>query len=292
MDYGGILKRTWEITWRNKALWILGILASCNGGGRGGAGGGNFSGGNFRGQGLGDAGQAFEQFADNETFWVVVAIAAIVLLGLSLLFLALGVIGQGGLIAAFHKADQGVTLSLAEAFRYGVERFWRMLGLQIIVGLVFLVLFLILLLPILAATVLTLGVALICLLPLLCLLIPLGLTVPIFLQFAQMAIVVEGRGIMDSIRRAWEVIRGNVGPVLVMGLILVVGSFFAQTFFALAGGPGTVVRGILFRRRHGDGRIRPCRVVFLGLPARADRVGRRPSDLRCGGVDPLLLKVD
>ena len=39
MDYGKVLSRAWEITWRWKALWILGFLAAL---GRGG-GGGNYS---------------------------------------------------------------------------------------------------------------------------------------------------------------------------------------------------------------------------------------------------------
>ena len=40
MDYGKVLGRAWEITWRWKVLWILGFLASLGNGG--GGGGGNF----------------------------------------------------------------------------------------------------------------------------------------------------------------------------------------------------------------------------------------------------------
>ena len=35
MDYGEVLRKTWDISWRNKGLWLLGILAGCSASGRG-----------------------------------------------------------------------------------------------------------------------------------------------------------------------------------------------------------------------------------------------------------------
>lgn len=233
MDYGGILKKTWQITWRNKAWWLLGILASCSGGGRSGGSGGNFSSYNVDQRGMQGADQAFQRLMENETFWIILAVAILAVLLLSLLFLALGVIGQGGLIAAFHKADQNSILTLGEAFQHGVGRFWRLLAVQLIIGLGVFLAVLILLIPGIAATVLSMGLALPCLLPLICLLVPVGLALPVYLQFTQMAIVVEGMGVGDSLRRAWEVIRANLGPVVVMALILVLGSLAVQTVLAL-----------------------------------------------------------
>ena len=36
MDYGRVLTRAWEITWRWKILWILGFLAALGSGSGGG----------------------------------------------------------------------------------------------------------------------------------------------------------------------------------------------------------------------------------------------------------------
>ncbi len=47
MDYSSVLRRAWDITWRYKGLWILGILASCSGNGGSGAGGRGGSGFNY-----------------------------------------------------------------------------------------------------------------------------------------------------------------------------------------------------------------------------------------------------
>ncbi|MGD8904906.1 MAG: hypothetical protein PVI67_15190, partial [Anaerolineae bacterium] len=43
MDYGKILTRAWEITWRWKILWILGFLAALGSGGGGGSSSGSSS---------------------------------------------------------------------------------------------------------------------------------------------------------------------------------------------------------------------------------------------------------
>jgi len=31
MDYGEVLSKAWQITWKYKVLWIFGILAGCGG---------------------------------------------------------------------------------------------------------------------------------------------------------------------------------------------------------------------------------------------------------------------
>ncbi|MGH2606045.1 MAG: hypothetical protein ACRDG5_05595 [Anaerolineales bacterium] len=122
MDYGGTLKRTWQITWRNKAWWVLGILASCSGSGRGG-GGTQWNMSRFDERELEGANRALNGLLQSETFWIILGVAILIVLLLSLLFLALGVIGQGGLIAAFHKADRDTILTIGQAFQHGVEKF-------------------------------------------------------------------------------------------------------------------------------------------------------------------------
>ena len=44
MDFGAIIKRAWQITWRYKALWVLGVFAGVSGCQSGGSGGGGGSG--------------------------------------------------------------------------------------------------------------------------------------------------------------------------------------------------------------------------------------------------------
>jgi hypothetical protein len=234
MEYSATLRRAWEITWKHKGLWILGILASCGKGGGGTGGGGNFSGSGLDPAEFGSASQELTQFLERlgneETLWLLLAGIALLILILSLLFLALGVIGQGGLIAAFHRSDQSASMSLGEAFAAGVLHFWRMLGAQLLIGLVLLVIFLILAIPAVGLAIFTLGLGLLCLVPVF---VAIVLASTIYFQFVQMAIVVEGNGVISSLRRALDVIRANLGPVLIMGVILLVGTFVISAVIAL-----------------------------------------------------------
>jgi hypothetical protein len=221
MDYGAILKRTWDITWKYKGLWVLGILAACGKGGKGGSpGGGSQASSSIRGD-LGGAGANGLQHFFNTIPEQTLIIGAIVLISLflviALIALVLGVIGQGGLIAGFNQADEGADVNLAEAFGMSMHFFWRILGLRLLL----LVAGLVLAVATLIFIVLTLGLGLFCLL---CIGVPLLLLVGLYITLTTVAIVLEDLDVFEAFRRAWVVITTNIGPVLVMGVILVIGS--------------------------------------------------------------------
>lgn len=233
MDYGEVLERAWRITWRFKGLWGLGVLASCRGGGSGSSGGSG-SGGDFSGS-LGANGPAPE-FPEIERFietvdpaviiGAVIAVVVLVLL-LALVFLLVGVFGQAGLIYGADRADRGEEITLARAATGGLDYFWRLLALDVIVFVIGFVIALVLLVAVVVFGILTLGVGLLLLVPLLCLFIPLsilfGLALQVYLQFVRTSIVVDSLSITEALRRAWNVVRQHPVPAGVMGLILVLG---------------------------------------------------------------------
>ncbi|MGB7874694.1 MAG: hypothetical protein WBL25_09945 [Anaerolineales bacterium] len=253
-NFGEILTRAWQITWKYKVLWIFGILAGCTNGGGGGGGGGNtgFSTGpsDFN---LPPGVQRFISQMENFAYWVednlwiffVIGLVALILIVISIF---LGTIGRIGLIKGSYAAEQGAeALAFGELFSTSMPYFWRVFGLSFLVGLaVFL-----LIIPIILIGVLSAGVGFLCLLPLICLLIPVGFAVSILIEQANRAIVLENLGIFDGIKRSWEIARSNVGPLLIMGLILfgitlVIGIIIAlpifivvfPTIFAFAMGEG------------------------------------------------------
>jgi hypothetical protein len=234
MDIGAVLRRAWQITWKHKAFWVLGILASCSGGGGGG------------GSTSGQAGSSYQfqsgEFPQIERFFNSIPEATLAAAGLALLclglilvvlFVAAGVIGQGGLVAAFHRADEGQAPSLGEAFQLGLRYFWRLLGIQILLVLLAIVAVSIFGVSGVVATTLTLGLAALCLIPLACLLIPAMFVFGVYSMLAQVAAVVEDLDILSAFRRAWEVLRANIGPVVLMALILVVGGALVGLITAL-----------------------------------------------------------
>jgi len=234
MDIGSVLTRAWNITWKYKVLWLLGILAGCSASGRGSGGqfpsgfqGTDFGSGEFQPPGSqGPTPEGMQQFIDrlSEGAWIPIVIGVILLLiFVSLVFLVLGVLGQGGLIAAFGRADDGHDISLGEAFRLGGEHFWRLFGIRVTVWVASLIIGLVAVIAIVLLTVGTLGIGLICLIPLICLLIPVGIAVDAYIVLTMVAAVEEKAGVFEAFGKAWVLIQKNLGSVLVMALILVVG---------------------------------------------------------------------
>ena len=237
MDYGWVLKRAWEITWKFKGLWVLGILASCSSGGGGGGGGGGSSGSGYQFSGESDPRivqfQRWIESIPSETWIAIAVIAGIAIFVLGLVALALGVIGQGGLIAGFNQAENNGTVTLGEAFRIGKANFWRLVGVRIVFWLGGVLLALAIVAVVAMIAIGTMGIGLLCLLPLLCLLIPAGALVGVYVMLTQVALVTEGLGVSDSFRRSWEVLKQNLGPIIVIGLILLFGSLVIGLVMAL-----------------------------------------------------------
>ncbi len=223
-NFGEVLTRAWQITWKYKVLWIFGILAGCTNGGGGGGGGGNtnFSTGPSENWNVPPEVQQFvawmERFvqwaADNLWIFIIVGLVFLLLVVISIF---LGTIGKIGLIKGSYQAEMGAEkLAFGELFSASMPYFWRVFGLSFLIGLAVFLLFV----PLILLGVLTAGLVLLCLLPLICLLIPVGFAVGIIVKQADRAIVLEDLSIWDGLKRGWDISRANVGPLLVMGLIL------------------------------------------------------------------------
>ncbi len=141
--------------------------------------------------------------------------------------------GQAGLIAGFKAAEDGEEVTLSRAFQGGTKFFWKILIIQVIVGVATLILIGGFLLFGIGGTILTFGLGLLCLLPLLCILIPLAIVIGVYTTFTKVALIVEDLDIFTAFSRAWEVIRANVGDVIVMSLILLIGGGVVSFVIAL-----------------------------------------------------------
>jgi len=229
MDYGEVLRKTWDISWRNKGLWLLGILAGCSASGRGnfststsGARGYSFDSPDF---GRYDKAPNFGDFGPIQEEVFIPIILGLICLGLivALIVFVLGVIGQGGLIAGFKRADDGANVSFSEAFGDGLQSFWKLAGIRVLFFVAGFVIVLALILGTILFGVATFGIGLLCLIPLICLLIPIGLGVDSYIILTMVASVEEELGVVESFGRSWATLKENLGPIVVMILILIVG---------------------------------------------------------------------
>lgn len=223
MNYGEVLSRAWQIIWKHKALWIFGILAGC---GNVGGSSSNVS-YSFSEQDLTPAMENFLRGFERIPDWqiaLLVGIGIVVMVVLVLLAVFLTTIGRIGVIRGTQQADEGATrLAFGQLFRNSLPYFWRVFFLNLLIGLVVVVIVFVGIILGMAGTVLTLGLALLCLIPLLCLVVPLSWLLFVLVEQANIAIVVENTSLIEGWRRGWQVFKDNLGTMIVMGLILYLG---------------------------------------------------------------------
>lgn len=236
MDFGKVLTRAREIIWKHKILWIFGILVSCGGrgggpGGMGGQGGINYQldSGDLRNLPRGmeqfffEMERSFERVPEWTFLLVVVGLVALAVV-VSLILFGLATFGRVALIQGTIQVEQGSEgLRFGQLARDSLPFLWRALGLNILIFILLFVTIIALVAVGMVFSVVTLGVGMLLLLPLMCLFIPAMWFVGVVIEQANVALVVEDTGIGEALRRGWGVVRENVGNMVVMGLILILG---------------------------------------------------------------------
>lgn len=236
MDYGNLLKRSWDIVWGNKFMLLLGFLAALGSSGVGG-GGGNSNFGMNGSDFPGSAGQI-------EAFWLQYAA---LIIGAACFFFLLGIVlwvvgltAQGGLISAAARLDAGETMTFRQAFADGWAKIGRLVGLNLVLFLPLIVVVLVVGVVIAGALGLSiftmaemadqdptavlgsLGVMFFAICGLLCLVVPVGIILSAIAAFGQRGIVLQDLGVMDSIRHGWHIFKSNLGEIIILAVIFVV----------------------------------------------------------------------
>ena len=245
MDYAEVLGKSWRIIWKFKWLWLFGLLASCGrasgGGGNGGGGGSSSSGANFDGRLASRLWAGGVHLLHQVTDWwenipawayILLVVAAILLI---VLVVVLNSAGRAGLARGAWLADGGEEkLPLGKLWVEMMPYFWRVLGLNLLLAFAAVALVAILVLPAVLFGIATLGIGLILVgIPLICALVILVWLLAVLREQAVVAVVGENAGLIASLRRGWEVIQHNIGPMVVLSLLFFLGGSIAQGLFAL-----------------------------------------------------------
>lgn len=232
MDYGEIITKSAKLIWKHKILWFFGLLAGLGGGNTNPSF--NFNVANLNPGNL-NIPQPLQRFFTGMAEmirqtpgWFFLMLIFLVC-GLGLVFFMINVFGRTGLTRGAWQADDG-----SESLEFGKlvseiwPAFWRVAGQTLLIGLpgfaISLIFFMFLLFGFITSVSREApGIILVLLcvgLPMICLMVPFFWFLGIWSQLSTVAVVGEGRGIIDGLKRGWELIRRNLGPVVVVGLLV------------------------------------------------------------------------
>ena len=248
-DYGNILTRSGQIIWKHKSLWALLTLPMV---------------------------AAFLPFMlllflflaalgvtkghISENTFMVFGIAFFLLFIISTLvnFLASSLV-NAAVTLGIVRAERGEgSTKFMDLLKDGAVYFWRVLGLMLATNLTIGLAFTIFNLLMLVLILVTIGMASICVQPIMLLLMPFSFLLVGALEAAEIAIIFEGKSVIDAIKRALQVVRANLWKYMAISAIVYFGSsilssmimtpLFAPIFilpFLLEAGRGISLTGVV-----------------------------------------------
>ena len=260
MDYGKVLSRAWEITWRWKVLWILGFLASL------GNGFGSSSNATYSTDSSDWWGKGYGPYIPPDVIGILAAVGCLAFI-IAIALWVISVIARGGLIAGVQQVEDENSTRFGQAWRVGASRFWTLFGLSVLTALPTFILVLlgvgVLVLLIvgtvgafdtsealgalgITASVLFGGI-------LCCGAILLGIVLTQIRVYGERAAILEGLGWIEAFKRGWQVLKENLGPTIVLWIIfLVIGFALGALILAALAAFGAPIAAIL-----GYGRVEP-----------------------------------
>lgn len=262
IDFGKILKRSFQITIKNRYLWFLGLLA---GGSTFGFSYGNgFSGVNednfqkfkdFNGKvsildsthanvrGVGQVlGESVGKLSSDEVLVLGIIVAIILLLLVGAIYLS--ITAKGAIVKAYLSHYDNKEMTLRESWSFGHKFFWRRLSFGILVCLLIILPLLVLLIPIIILAIyehiwIAVGLAFYFAFVFFIYVFYLSLIIP----YAERKLFLESLPVTESLKRGYKFFNKNWKNLALTYLILV----GVQLAFAFAFGIAfLIVAGILF----------------------------------------------
>jgi len=229
MDYGKVLTRAWEITWRWKILWILGFLAALGSGGGGGGGTSYTTSSNDWGYwGY----EYYEPYIPPGVVAAIIGLACVAII-IGIAIWVVSVIARGGLIAGVQQVEEEGHTSFGLAWRAGARRFWTLFGIGILAAIPLIILAVVGVIVIIvmfvgsgfaftssdAAGVTGIVTSILCGASFCCGMVIVAIILQQIRIYAERAAIVEDLGWIEAFARGWNVLKANLGPTIVFWII-------------------------------------------------------------------------
>jgi hypothetical protein len=213
-DFGEVLTRAGQITWKHKILWLLSALPVLL---------------SFLIFPVVFLPIFFADFNSySEPFFVEQPVYIILFVGfsffISILSFALYVISSSSVTLGVVQVEGGAEkLETMKLFDDG-KRYWlRVMGVMLLIGIGVSLVFMVLFGCMALFGAVTIGIGFICMQPLILLMYPLMLVLYGIIEESQVAVIVDDLSVVDAIRRGWELVRANVWSILFISFIVYLG---------------------------------------------------------------------
>jgi hypothetical protein len=220
-DFGAVLSRAGQITWKYKNLWLAGIVISLVG----------FLSAPinlmFNPATFADSSEVSRQLPS-----ILLANGLVILL--TILSMPLSVIGMSvpslGTIQLEKGSDK---LNFRELIKGVLPYFWRILGVFLLLGAGMVLVVMVFMGCIVLLSIFTMGIGALCAVPFVILFIPLAIFVTAIMEQSMSAILVDNMSLSNALQRGWELIRKNLGVMALMSVIIYVGSMIVSMFVSI-----------------------------------------------------------
>lgn len=213
-EFGEVLGCAWQISWKNKVLWGISVLPFLI----------SFLvipiwlflvfGMDF------DPGR-MESLVEKPAFVIIVVIFYLVIFLGSMI---LQTMSRSSATLGIYRAETGVQpITFVDLLKDGIPYFWRMLGVSLLIGLAITAFFFAFFACAAILSAVTMGLAAICIQPLFLLMIPLMLLGMAVIEQAEAAVIVDETGVMDAVRRGYELVKANLGRYALITIIIYMG---------------------------------------------------------------------
>ncbi|MBK9924440.1 MAG: hypothetical protein IPP66_04030 [Anaerolineales bacterium] len=219
-DFGEVLTRAGQITWKHKVLWLLNLLpmvvvflifpivfvfifyAEKNPHG-------------------------FTGISSNPIFVVLIILFELMLVLGSWI---LSAIARSATTVGVLRAEEGnPAVSFTELLRDGLPYFWRLFGVMLLISLTIGLAFFAIFGCIMAFSLMTMGMGAICVQPLMLLMMPVSLLTMALMEQAEAAVIADNKSVMDAIKYALDLVKAHVWKYVLITLILYFGTMLISS---------------------------------------------------------------
>lgn len=219
-DYGNVLARALQVTWKHKSILALALAPMLM---------------SFLFMPLFAVPfflmSGSDGFVFTDTAGTVLTTAFSIFFVLSLIFsYSLQTLSMSAATLGIVRAERNEgSLLFLDLVRDGIQYFWRILGTMLIIGLTIGMAFFVFFMLMFLLTLVTMGLASFCMQPIMILLTPLLFLMLGLMEGAQVAVVAEGLGAWDAVKRAVQVVRANVWKYVIITIVIYIASTILST---------------------------------------------------------------